>query len=131
MSVSDTSSRSSRGYLSTRWTGLIRYDSRVDECCLVGFLASRNSLKARSVLATDEKLKHEDFSVQSAVSDWIHTLVGFCLMVVLGLDQAALLVGAVSLLHQGAVEAIPHPRMTTAVKMATLHCRYCKTWLLT
>jgi hypothetical protein len=29
----------------------MRYDSRVEECCLVGFRASRKALKALSVLA--------------------------------------------------------------------------------
>lgn len=35
--------------------GLMRYDSRVDECCCFGFWASRNALKAASVLAEGEK----------------------------------------------------------------------------
>lgn len=31
--------------------GLIRYDSRVDECCCRGFLSARNALKSGSVFA--------------------------------------------------------------------------------
>lgn len=56
-SVRDTSSRSSSGYFRTLWTGLIRYDSREDECWLVGFLASRNCLKAASVLAASQVVR--------------------------------------------------------------------------
>ncbi len=56
-SVRDTSSLSSSGYFRTLCTGLMRYDSRVDECCLVGFLASRNSLNARSVFAAIRQTK--------------------------------------------------------------------------
>lgn len=31
--------------------GLIRYDSRVDECCCLGFLSARKALKSESVFA--------------------------------------------------------------------------------
>lgn len=36
--------------------GLIRYDSRVDECCCLGFLSAKKALKSGSVFAEGTKI---------------------------------------------------------------------------